>query len=193
MFDPDRQLRHINRGLIVLLGIIICYLVTVPLIPLVILFGNNYSGKPEHLHRLVSDSSVSKDSINSLYIPTIGLDEPIIEGSDAGSVGQGVWRWPASSTPDRGGNTVLLGERFAYSKPASVFFALGSVTIKDQIGVIWQHKMYRYTVIGTSTADAADTSVTAPTTVPTLTLYTSNPAWWPSNRLVITAQLEDTP
>jgi sortase A len=120
------------------------------------------------------------------------LDQPILEGRDTYAIlNKGIWRWPASSTPDKGGNTVLLGHRFTYTNPRGVFYFLNKVKVGDEVGVVWQNTTYRYKVSGVKVVPPTDTSILNATEKPTLTLYTCTPLWWPKDRLVITAQLEN--
>ena len=103
---------------------------------------------------------------------------------------RGIWRWPAGSTPDKGGNTVLVGHRFTYTNPKGVFYALNDVSVGDTIGVVWQGKAYVYVVSATEVVPPSDVRILDPTTIPTLTLYTCTPIWWPKDRLVVIAHLE---
>jgi hypothetical protein len=48
---------------------------------------------------------------NRLIISEIGVNAPILEGESAGILDQGIWRRPNTSTPDKGGNTVLVGQQ----------------------------------------------------------------------------------
>ena len=69
------------------------------------------------------------------------LDQPILEGRDTYAVlNHGILRWPASSTPDKGGNTVLIGHRFTYSHPQGVFYYLDKVKVGDKLSVAWGNK-----------------------------------------------------
>lgn len=100
---------------------------------------------------------------------------------------RGIWRWPDSSTPDGGGNTVLLGHRFTYTNPRGVLYFLNKVQVGETIGINWNNSKCAYKVVHVQTVAPSDTIVTAPTTDPTLTIYTCTPLWHPVNRLVVTA------
>lgn len=124
-----------------------------------------------------------------LVIPKIALDEHIFIGTNPSLVHKGVWARPATSTPPKGGNTVMVGHRFTYSG-ASVFYNLDKVVIGDKISVYWQKAEYIYTVTQTKVVAATELSIEAPTNNVQLTLYTCTPLWSAKDRLVIIATLD---
>jgi sortase A len=99
----------------------------------------------------------------------------------------GVWHLPYTSTPDKGGNTVLVGHRFTYAGPA-VFYHLDKVQVGDDVTMQWQNKTYTYTVTEVKVVPPTETSVEANTKDPQLTIYTCTPLWTAKNRLVIVAK-----
>jgi sortase A len=124
------------------------------------------------------------------------LNAPTLEGpkSDWFSLLQeGIWRWPTSSTPDKGGNTVLLAHRFSYTGPHGAFYYLDKLKVGDEIGVIWNGKTYTYAVISSKEVPPTDTAIQNNTNDARLTLFTCTPLWSPKNRLVVVARLENTP
>ncbi|MBX6334529.1 class E sortase [Candidatus Saccharibacteria bacterium] len=124
---------------------------------------------------------------DKLFIPRIDLAEPI-HGGGAESLNLGVWRVPHTSTPDRGGNTVLVGHRFTYRDPTGVFYHLDKVKEGDEITVHWQGKAYEYEVTEIKVVPATEVSVEHNTTTPRLTIYTCTPLWSVENRLVVIAE-----
>ena len=128
---------------------------------------------------------------NQLIIPAITLDQPVYDGTNMyATLAKGIWRYPLGSTPDKGGNTVLLGHRFTYTNPRGVFYFLNKVQNGDELGVIWNDTTYRYRVTETLIVPPSQTSILAQTAAPTLTVYTCTPLWWPHDRLVIIAHPE---
>lgn len=143
--------------------------------------------KPSH----TPPSLTHKVLANTVIIPSMLLDQPVLEGKNMYAVlAQGIWRWPAGSTPDKGGNTVLVGHRFTYTNPKGVFYFLNKVQIGDKIGLLWADKTYVYSVVRTETVSPREVSILSPTARPTVTLYTCTPLWAPKNRLVVIAELE---
>lgn len=123
---------------------------------------------------------------DALFIPRLDMSERVYGGGKA-SLSKGVWRLPHTSTPDKGGNTVLVGHRFTYSDPA-VFYHLDKVQKGDAITLQWQDKTYNYTVADIKVVLPTEVSVEANTTDPQLTIYTCTPLWSVKNRLVIVAK-----
>jgi sortase A len=122
------------------------------------------------------------------------LEQPVLEGADTYVVlNKGIWHWPQSSTPDRGGNTVLIGHRFTYTRLVGVFYALDKVAVGDEVGVWWDDKQYVYKVSKVQVVPSTQTSILNATAEPTLTMYTCTPLWNPKDRLVVTAQLAVQP
>jgi sortase A len=120
------------------------------------------------------------------------LDEPTLEGSKSdwfNILKNGIWRWPDSSTPDKGGNTVFLAHRFSYTGPHGAFYYLDKLRPNDEIGVTWNNKLYRYRVTSVTQVPPTDTAIEDNTPDARITLFTCTPLWHPVNRLVIVAEL----
>jgi sortase A len=130
---------------------------------------------------------------NTLIIPRMLIDTPIVEGSMKDSLkllDKGAWFLPISSSPDKGGNTVIAGHRFSYTGPRGIFYYLNKLVPGDDIGIRWNGTMYHYTVRSSRTAASTEISVQEPTEDTRLTLYTCTPLWNPVNRLVVVATPE---
>jgi LPXTG-site transpeptidase (sortase) family protein len=191
--------RRANNLLLIAIVVINAYVIAAPLWPQV-----NYWWQSHHTQRrqqltqrLSSSQSVVKDTTaqnqpNSLIIPAMLLEQPTLEAPESkwfSVLKQGIWRWPDSSTPDRGGNTVFLAHRFSYTGPHGAFYYLNKLKIGDQIGVLWNGKTYTYTVISSTEVPPTDTAVEDNTPDARITLFTCTPLWHPVNRLVVVAKL----
>jgi LPXTG-site transpeptidase (sortase) family protein len=135
-------------------------------------------------------AEIPKD--NRIVIPKIALDEAIFQGTSPYLVNKGVWARPATSTPPKGGNTVLVGHRFTYSGPAT-FYSLDKVAVGDTIVMYWQSKEYDYVVSQTKVVQATAVEIEDPTTDAQLTIYTCTPLWSAKDRLVVIAKLQQDP
>lgn len=127
---------------------------------------------------------------NRLIVPSMIFDQPIYDGNTLATLRKGLWRRPNSSTPDQGGNTVLVGHRLTYSNPRGTLYNLDKVHTGDNIGVWWSRKHYLYRVTETKVVGAGEVNIEAPTKLPQLTIYTCTPLWLPKDRLVVIASLE---
>jgi len=198
-------LRRINNTLLVLVVITNLYVIFMPFIPQVLFTFGKQSGQQQKLEQAIQPATPGTTGSspppttpaaegNRLVIPSMILDQPVIEGTNMyRALDQGVWRWPGGSTPDKGGNTVMLAHRFTYTKPKGVFYFLDKVKVGDDIGVTWNSKKYVYTVKQTKVVAPTQTEILNPTATPTLTLYTCTPLWLPKNRLVVVAELRNDP
>jgi len=122
-----------------------------------------------------------------LFVPSMELNEAIYEGG-RWLLSKGVWKVSHTSTPDKGGNTVLVGHRFTYKDPTGVFYHLDKVSVGDPITVHWHGEVYEYSVTETKVVPADEISVEKNTTEPQLTIYTCTPLWSVKNRLVVIAK-----
>jgi len=199
----QRFLRRANNVLITLIILVAGYIIATPFVPQLLFFVHSHQGQAAELNKAITPKSSSSAATaptqvapqpNHIVIPDMLLNQPIYQGTDVyAELDKGIWLWPGGSTPDKGGNTVMLGHRFTYTVPKGVFYFLDKLKTGSQIGVFWNNKLYNYTVVGTKVVDPSDTSILAPTTTPTLTLYTCTPLWNPKDRLVVTAELGATP
>jgi sortase A len=102
----------------------------------------------------------------------------------------GAWRVPESSTPDKGGNTVITGHRFKYLPPSNLtFYLLDKMETGDIISVVYKEKEYYYRVKEIKIVDKTELSILAPTKEPILTIFTCHPIYSTEKRLVVTGDL----
>ncbi len=127
---------------------------------------------------------------NRLVIPTIGVYIGIVEGNNESVLFRGAWRRPNSSTPDRGGNTVITGHRFHYVPPNNkTFYNLNKIEEGSKIFVLWNDKEYIYQVYDVFIVEPDQTEIENNTEDDILTLYTCHPLWTAKQRLVVRAKL----
>ena len=193
------RLSTINNVLLGLIIVVNLYVILAPLFP-----GANFWWQSHHTHtrqaltaRLHPQKHPSTKPVaaqpNHLVIPSMLLDQPILEGPVSQQyriLDNGIWRWPAGSTPDKGGNTVLIGHRFTYTNPRGVFYFLNKVSVGDEIGLFWANQEYLYKVSSITVVPPTQTSIEDATPDARLTIFTCTPLWLPKNRLVVVAQLE---
>lgn len=188
--------RRANNFLLGLIIVVNLYVIAAPLLPAISFWWHDRGGekRAELTQKIVvrPTSNSHKSEPNQLIIPSMLLDETIVEGPISqtyANLRKGVWRWPEGSTPDKGGNTIFIGHRFTYTQPRGVFYYLDKVKLGQTIGVIWDHKQYRYNVTGIREVKPTQTSILNQTADSRLTIFTCTPLWLPKHRLVVTAQL----
>lgn len=135
-----------------------------------------------------NEDAVSPDR---LVITKIGVNAPIVEAANADyGLSLGAWRVPESSTPDKGGNTVLTGHRFKYLPPSNLtFFLLDKMENGDIISVVYKEKEYYYRVKETKIVDKTETSILDKSEKPILTLFTCHPIYSTEKRFVVVGEL----
>jgi LPXTG-site transpeptidase (sortase) family protein len=127
---------------------------------------------------------------NRLVIPSIGVHIAVVEGTDESVLYRGAWRRPNTSTPDKGGNTVITGHRFHYIPPNNkTFYNLNKLQKNAKVFVFWNEKEYIYEVYDTFVVKPDQTEIEGPMDGNILTLYTCHPLWTADKRLVVRAKL----
>ncbi len=139
-----------------------------------------------------SSSSAPIPAENRLVIPSIGINEPILEGSNIWTINEGgTWRRPNTSNPTEDSNTVIVGHRF-YGSEVSTFYHLDKVEVGQKLALYWDQKEIVYEVTEKKIVDPSQVEIEAPTQEKQLTIYTCEPIWTAVNRLVIIAKPVDS-
>ena len=196
--------RQANNILLALIVLIDGYIILAPQYPkLEYWWRTNHSHTQQKLtaqvHAQAKQPSTTPTTpvaqANTLTVPSMLLNTPVLEGAVKDTyrvLDQGIWHWPLGSSPDKGGNTVLIGHRFTYTNPKGIFYYMDKVQVGDEIGLIWNQKPYTYKVTSITEVEPTETSVTDATADARLTMYTCTPLWNPKHRLVVVAELENT-
>ena len=190
-YIPKISLRLFNNCLTIVVALLASYIIAVPYLPQFAWWLRHDSPIQTILPKKDSAAAapVAEQVIegDKLFIPRMELEEPIY-GGGKGNLSKGIWRVSHTSTPDKGGNTVLVGHRFTYKDPTGVLYHLDKVQHGDLITVHWQGKAYEYKVSDIKVVPASEVSVEDNTTDPQLTIYTCTPLWSVENRLVVIAK-----
>ena len=196
---PTISLRRVNNGLFAFIVLINLYVIAAPVLPQVTYWWSSHHGsKQMRLRQYVDQPRTSVAATkapkpNGLVIPAMMLNQPTLEGPENdwfNLLYKGIWRWPGSSTPDKGGNTVFLAHRFSYTGPRGAFYYLDKLKPGDEIGIVWNGKTYTYSVASSQTVPPTDTAIENNTSDAQVTLFTCTPLWHPVNRLVVVAKLK---
>lgn len=196
------HLKQVNNLLFVAIVLINAYIIIAPVAPQVTYWWqSHHTHKRAELTQLLHKSAPTTAAAaapqpNSLIIPAMLLNQPTIEAPESqafDALYKGIWRWPGSSTPDKGGNTVFLSHRFSYTGPHGAFYYLNKLKPGDEIGVVWNNKTYTYTVASSTELPATATYIEDNTADAQITLFTCTPLWHPVNRLVVVAKLKEQP
>lgn len=185
------KLRRFNDLLTVVVIILAVYVIAAPFLPQFTYWAREKSPAKTWASesKQVQEQANSQPAGNTLFIPKIGVSEAVQEGG-AEKLQNGVLRRSHTSTPDDGGNTVIVGHRFMYDVRGT-FYHLDKLEQGDEIFVHWNEKKYRYTVTDTFVVTPEQVEVEADTEDDRLTLYTCTPLWSAKNRLVVQASLQE--
>lgn len=203
------KLPNINPKLLKILKVLILlfliYLIISPFLPEIVfqirnLLGIQYKEERIFLENTDEDEetvgareSRFRDfdlSGNRLIIPTIGVHIAVVEGSDESVLYRGAWRRPNSSTPDKGGNTVITGHRFHYIPPNNkTFYNLNKLEIGSKVFIFWNEVEYVYQIYEKFVVEPNQIEIEGPTQENILTLYTCHPLWTADQRLVVRGKL----
>jgi sortase A len=185
--------RHVNNGLsLVVIGLGL-YIAITPFLPAIGFIFQDKSPEARAPYTgalaLIEGSSATAQTPeeNRLVIPSIQINEPILEGNSIDLINNGgTWRRPNTATPASQSNTVIVGHRW-FGNEVSTFYHLDKVTIGDTLALYWEGEEIVYEVVETKIVDANATEIEAPTMQKQLTIYTCDPVWTAKNRLVIIA------
>ena len=127
------KISKINNLLLGLILLVNAYIILAPVLPGIVFHFESHSGRRQQLQAAIQPKSTAKPTgpvaaqPNHVIIPSMLLNQPILEGTVAHqfqTLAQGIWRWPSGSTPDEGGNTILIGHRFHLHQSARRFLLL---------------------------------------------------------------------
>jgi len=200
-----KKLKRINIFLISLIIIGLVYILAAPYLPHL---NYLYKTKTDKSQGFVYDSEFARKKLqqdnvdlsilkpkpteNTLVIPSIGVDARIYEGESTRALDRGIWRRPKSSTPDKGGNTVLTAHRFMYTQGPNTFYSLDKVKPGDTFIVFWNNEEYTYQVEEIKIVEPSEISVEDNTETSRLTVYTCTPLGTSEQRLVIISKKLET-
>jgi LPXTG-site transpeptidase (sortase) family protein len=117
---------------------------------------------------------IAKTENNNLVISKIKLNKPVLQMQDIKALRSQTWILPWTSTPDKGGNTVIVGHTYnlikgKYSKNA--FWDLETLEKGDTVEMTWKGKKYTYIITEKGTAKPEEWQLENQTEKAMLTLY----------------------
>jgi sortase A len=124
--------------------------------------------------------------IGTIRIPSINLNQVIIEGVGENDLSLGPGHYPGTPLPGEAGNSAIAGHRTTWGHP---FYNLNEVGPHDRIIVTTVQGTFTYLPIAHQVVLPSDVKVLAPSRLPELTLTTCNPRFSAAQRLVVIAKL----
>lgn len=196
-----RALSMINTILSVCILLCALWIGVEPLVPeIAFRFGGNHYVMPPITKASETNITPDQQSLlnsteanynNTLIIPKIYLTTPIQELDRIEDLHTGSWLRPNTSTPEKGGNTVIVGHRYTsiggYTE--NTFYHLPKLEIGDRVYADWNNHRYEYEVYSIKVVSPDDEEVEAPSAQNILTLYTCTPLWTSTERHVVVSRL----
>ena len=126
------------------------------------------------------------DAVALLRIPSLGVEQAIVEGVGPDDLKKGPGHYPETPMPGEAGNAAIAGHRTTYGAP---FFRLDELSTGDPMFVTTRAGRFRYEVAESRVVSPEAIEVLNPTDDARLTLTTCNPRYSAAQRLVVIARL----
>lgn len=128
---------------------------------------------------LEKKSELKNMKANTIIIPSVLVDAPIIEGFTKETIEKGIGHDSASALPGEKGNIVLAGHNYAYfiSGQQNLFSMLHLVKKKAKVYIFYGGKKYVYIVTDVQQVPKDDPRLFIPTPYEQLTLIASGSSW----------------
>jgi sortase A len=138
--------------------------------------------------RVVRKEPLPGDALGKLLIPSIGVSEYVIEGTDSDELRKGPGHYPETPLPGQRGTSAIAGHRTTYGAP---FRKLDQVKKGDRIIVELPYGTFVYRVERTQIVDDSALWVTRKVGHNRLVLTACHPLYSAEQRVVAFARLTD--
>jgi sortase A len=138
--------------------------------------------------RVVRKEPLPGDALGKLVIPSIGVSEFVVEGTDADELRKGPGHYPDTPLPGQRGTSAIAGHRTTYGAP---FRELDQVEKGDRIVVELPYGTFVYRVDRTQVVDDSALWVTKRVGHDQLVLTACHPLYSAAQRIVAFARLTE--
>ena len=138
--------------------------------------------------RVVHKEPLRGDALGKLLIPSIGVSEYVVEGTDADNLRKGPGHYPDTPLPGQHGTSAIAGHRTTYGAP---FRNLDKLKHNDRIVVELPYGTFVYRVDKTQIVDDSALWVTRSVGHPQLVLTACHPLYSAAQRIVAFARLAE--
>ena len=138
--------------------------------------------------RVVHKQPLRGDAIGKIVIPSIGVSEYVVEGTDADNLRKGPGHYPDTPLPGQKGTSAIAGHRTTYGAP---FRKLNELERNDRIVLEMPYGTFVYRVDKTQVVDDSALWVTRPVGHPQLVLTACHPLYSAAQRIVAFARLTE--
>jgi sortase A len=138
--------------------------------------------------RVVRKQPLRGDAIGKILIPSIGVSEYVVEGTDADNLRKGPGHYPDTPLPGQKGTSAIAGHRTTYGAP---FRNLDDLKRNDRIVVELPYGTFVYRVDKIQVVDDSALWVTRSVGHPQLVLTACHPLYSAAQRIVAFARLTE--
>ncbi len=138
--------------------------------------------------RVVRKEPLRGDAIGKLSIPSIGVSEYVVEGTDADNLRKGPGHYPDTPLPGQSGTSAIAGHRTTYGAP---FRNLDKLKRNDRIVAELPYGTFVYRVDRTQVVDDSALWVTKRVGHDQLVLTACHPLYSAAQRIVAFARLTE--
>jgi sortase A len=138
--------------------------------------------------RVVRKEPLRGDALGKLVIPSIGVSEYVVEGTDADNLRKGPGHYPDTPLPGQHGTSAIAGHRTTYGAP---FRNLDKLKKNDRIVVELPYGTFVYRVDRTQIVDDSALWVTKRVGHDQLVLTACHPLYSAAQRIVAFARLTE--
>jgi sortase A len=125
--------------------------------------------------------------IGRILAPSAGVDDVIIEGTDAASLEKGPGHYPKTALPGQGRTVAIAGHRTTYGAP---FHDIDSLREGDRVTLEMPYATFTYVVTKTDIVDPSDVEIVEDVGRERLVLTACHPLYSAAERYAIFADLE---
>ena len=136
--------------------------------------------------RALARRSDDGDPLGRIRMPSIGVAEVFVEGTDTGDLRRGPGHYPATPLPGQRGTVGIAGHRTTYGAP---FRKIDKVRRGDDIVVTMPYGRFTYRVERTRIVKPTDVWVTQRVSYDRLILSACHPLYSAAERIVVFARL----
>jgi sortase A len=126
-------------------------------------------------------------AMGRITIPTIGISEVFVQGTDAGDLRRGPGHYPDTPLPGEHGTVAIAGHRTTYGAP---FRRIDQLEPGDRIELRMPYGQFTYRVERSRIVPPTETSVTDRVDHDRLILSACHPLYSAAKRIVVFAQLD---
>lgn len=135
--------------------------------------------------RVLARKPLPGDAIARISIPSIGVDEYVVEGTDTPNLRKGPGHYPSTPLPGDGGTTAIAGHRTTYGAP---FRRVDDLDRGARIVVEMPRRSYIYRVERVKIVEPTDLSVLERVGHPRLVLSACHPLYSAAQRVIVFAK-----